>query len=1149
MTQQEGWKQKVDLFRKRFGCREDVFTVKYTFQKTEYDADDTARENPRLEEVSTFSPQCMNYGDQKVCLIAQNKGGCTTCDHKKYQHLDDAWIWKHISGEKDLVLHLLTEEGIKFGACDFDYGSHFEDAKLVRNVSLSWGLPCYIARSSKKGYHLYWFFSKPVLAHLFTSLTHHIYDQVGFFQRYQENPALPPPEVFPKQVHFDPKKPGNGIRVPMTEPKMRTGFNCWVDDEAKPLPFPQQWDYFSNCQEVTPEQLEKVLTDRNLEIFNAPVNRSRRGSQLPRESGDSAPAIKPKGDFWRIVASCPALRQFWEKDKDGTYLFEKTASENGVPHNARVASLAFAVSTENGIDIIKDRWRGPRTEKEIEYALKSKQHPWTCKAMQDNGLCRIGIHPVKTDHCIKKIPPGEIRNGQYRINPDNLPESEWKDPSPVRFATGFMTCDQIVSGIDLLFADKENPPTDLDAKLRDFLTAAKKLDAADNKRVHDHISANKLMTKKDMEKLDKQVIRAIKEEAYEEEKEDVPHFSFGGQDFFIRNGGYVRGWIDAKGMPQMKQMTNFTVDIKEEITLIKSQDLDSHDDNRNVESRSIKAVINFKGERYPFKAAANDWIREANGFFALMVNRAGTSLMFETGDFNSVRNCIGGFSEKTKIIRKKVVDFGHYKIKGEHAYITPSVIVTKDYIRPNAEFELEFESDACKGLDFKIIDESQFKDLAHHILNDYFECNSSITTMALFGHAMSAAVASHIPLTKSPVLWVGGSHGNGKSFISEVAQYFYGNFHSLTGMKTSAVAKLMIANTFRDALFVMDDFKKSLNEYNAKQVMEFIQNAYDRSARTVATRNSSLKSDSQRVRGVVVINGEDYPTEEASVISRTIYVEAAKNRMNTEKGDSVKLRKADYCGFTPYLVQHVYNMTEEEVKRVYVEYLLHFEQKSAESGGKENNHRLSENLSFNMVGFRLAMDLLVDKGVIPKEKHAELCARHLKNLEICRENIISNTGSQRAAAVFLDALKDLLQDPARHHITNWGNYDPTEHRSSKPLGFWREKTPDVIYIYPNTAHGEVETHLNKQKSWSQSKHHIARQLREDGHIPSGMYDASSTSFTKNVKTPQGNRHYCWAIKLESLGFVKDKTPGPSGAAPQLEVVPSHKAVANIAANE
>ena len=1150
MSQQEaGWKQKVDLFRKRFGAREDTFGVKHYYTQT----DNSDPQNPQLVEVAQYHPQCMNYGDQRLCLIAQNKGGCTSCDHKKPQPLTDEWIWKHISGQKELILYLVQREGIKFGACDFDRGECFEDAKAVRDCSLKLGLPCYIARSTKKGYHLYWFFTQTVPAHHFTSLVDHIYQEVGFMSRFMSDPSNPPPEVFPKQVMFNPNGIGNGIKPPMIEPRFREGFNCWVDDNAVPIDADTQWDYFRACEEITAERLLEVLKTHDIHITEAPVGRRRvaaavgsNGEVLPKEP------IKPKGDFWKVIKSCPAMAHFWEKNADGTYKVPPDAKGD---HAQRTASIAFAIATENGTQAIVDRW-GEKVQGEIDYALATAQHPYTCKAMQNHGICRVGVHPLLGDHCMKRVPPGEIVNGQYRVNPDGLPESEWKDPSPIKFATGFMTFDQLMKSLNELFsfqgqktADGKDvsPPQNFDVDLRNLVRSAHRLDPDEQKKIRDFIEVRKVVKKSDLKEIYKSVDKEEKERELERKKEEYPNFTFNKNVFFNRPTGYFVVKRDNKGNVDNVELTNFHVNILEELTLIKPHDLEDPTESQTVEHRWIKGSVYIASDNknHLFKASSNDWIRSSESFFSFLTSVAGTSLLYDTSNYNAIRNCVFEFSKEKKVVRKKVEDFGYYRLKGGDAFVTPSVIVTRDQIKPNTELELQFTDETCKHLDFKIIDDSQFKDLALHILSDYFECSSSTATMTLFAHALGASIMSHLPHQNSPVVWVDGSFGEGKSFVANIVQNFYGNFSNLTASDSTGVGKLAMAHSFRNAFLVFDDFKKSLSEHNLKQVIQLIQKAYDRSGRVAAKRDGHLREESTSIRGLIAITGEEPPLEEASAISRMILVDIKKNSMNKERGEKAFARRGEYCGFTPYFIQYVYNLGREEVRKIFYEYHAYFE-KGREGAIVDNMNRITKNMAFNMTPFRLAMDMLVERGVIPVQKRDELCARHLKNLDIARELVVSKTGSQRGSTLFLNCVRELLQDPARYHITHLPGFDPTDHKNSKPLGFWRSSDPEVIFLYHGTALGEVGGHLKKLSSWAQSQHQVARQLLEDGHL--AAYDPSSPSHTKYVKTPNGGpRNYCWAIKMKSLGF--EPPSGGSKAADKKEEIPLLDNVVNFAASE
>ncbi len=1141
--QQEVWKQKVDLFRKRFGAREDVFGVKNTYSKT---VTDKITGEKRSEEVSTFSPYCGNFGNQNLCQISKNTGSCSDCPNKKYQRLTDEWIWKHISGQKDLILYLVTKDGIKFGACDFDYGSHFEDAKAVRDFSLKLGLPCYIARSSKKGYHLYWFFSEPVAAHLFTSLITYIYDEVGFLERYVENDSIPLPEVFPKQTRFDEDKVGNGIKIPMIEPKIREGFNCWVKDDKTPIPFDEQWAYFRNMTEISPEMLSRVIDENKITILQAPVSRSLSGTRAraDKESGGKKAPIKPRGDFWKVVSSCPSLKQFWEKDSDGVYRFDKTANENGVPHMARVASLSVAVSTQNGADIIRERWPGSRTEKEIKYALDSGQRPWTCKALQDHGICKIGIHPRKQDHCLKKMPPAELQNGIWVSNPNQLPESEWAEPSPYRFASGYMTLDQIVDELNTLFAHRKDESIPQAANLAEefysILKLAKKLAPDEQKQIQDFITANKYVPAKELKALDKRIVQEVRNEEHKVKCDETPHFTFGNHTFFLQNDRYVMSYTDAKGMRHETELTNFTVDIKEEIVVYRGVDESEGDrPEQMVDERYFKCRVGVLGKGRTFKIRAQDWIRSGESFFGTLVEQAGGDLLYNKSNYDHIRNCINYFSKDAKVLRKRVKDFGHYKIKGEHIFISPSVVITKDQIRPNTnEYDLEFSDDISKALDFKILDDEQFKDLALHIITDYFGCNSIMATMTTFAHAMAAAVMSHLPLNKSPVLWLSGTYSSGKSFIAEMAQNFFGNFGSLMGMNTTGKGKLLMAHNFRHALLAIDDFKAAISDSNVREMINFIHAAYDRSGRQASKRDGTLRENSSKIRGLIATTGEDFPVQEASAISRMLLIDIGNNSKQIDCGERVKERKHDYSGFTPHLIQFVYNMSSAEIHAVYREYFTMFEDQSKRSNDAENSHRISENLAFNMTAFALTMDMLVMKGVIPVQKKTEFCKTHFRNLEIIRTKITTNVKAQKGANLFLEELQNILQDPSKYHITGWPNHDPLEHRNSKPLGFYRGKNdPDVVYVYASTAVQEVNMSVKKMGTYTQQKQHIARQLMEDGHIPTGAWDSKNSTYCKQIVAPTGARVYCWVLKLESLGLVK-----PSGGSPR-DPVPSHQPMA------
>lgn len=1155
------WQRKIDLFRRRFRCRNDVFATRYEYLRTE--TDHTTGEIKQVT-VANFSPQCANYFVPQLCYIKEGKGGCTDCPNKKHATLEDSWISKHIRGDKDIVLYLLQEKGINFGACDFDRGNPFEEAKLCRDYSVNvLNLPCYIARSSKKGYHLYWFFSECVTAHLFTSVTRKIFKEVGIHSRAQNNPDYMVPEVFPKQTLYSDVKIGNCIKPPMIEPKIKEGFNCWVSDDSTPLPIEEQWSYFEKQEEITPEKLQKVIDDHQIEIIEQPHTRSawkgdKKKLVYGRANSDDGVERKRTGDFWKIVKHCPAMNQFWAKDDAGNYTFDQKSNEHGIPNDARVAAMSFALNTQNGeeallTDAVNHRkgWDESQTRYQLEHGKQTGYTPVTCRWLQEHGICKINVHPKlhrdpkKTDsdkdHCLKPLAPIMLIGGARYTNPDQLPENEWPEPSPSRYATyvEIATSASIIAQLDQLFAFKTKTknaegklvegtaPVDISERFHSILCQKRRMKVEEQRVVESHIKANNYVGVRDLNKAEKQAAQEVAREKLEEVKQASPFFAENGETFLNENGRYIKRWTDHKGNPQIKSLTNFSAYVTEE--LIQYQRFDKGSE-RTLEGRHYNyKVIGPAPENQVqcFKLPTGDVTSSPKKLIAKIAEHIGIAAWFAEKEEHNILHCINQFSRQTAVIKSKSRDIGHLIVNDRHHYFMPSVIVTKDGVKPNTEIEVNFEDEFCKGLDFKFIDESDFKDLAQHIVRDYFRCNTPLATMTAFAHAMSAAMISHMPLQKSPILWLHGDFENGKSFVAEAAQAFFGNFTATMNTGGSGNAKVQVADSFRHATLLVDDFKQSLSHWGTEDFLRFIQSAYDRSGRAAMERTGELRKNLPRVRGNIIVTGEDVPTKEASALSRMITVDIDKDKKNVEFGERVRDRRKDYCGFTPYFINYVYSLPESAIKSIYREYLAHYAIPIQTAAAMEGSQRIAENLASNMTAFRLAMDMLIARGVLAPEQKEMLCNEHIRNLDILRLSICNYVRNQKGSTVFLDALRDCIQMPAKYHIFGWPNgVDMSEHRNSTMVGFWRPSEPDEIKVMCTASMAAAGELLSKNKGSLQGAQHIARQLASDGHIPEGRFDGERGAFAKQITSPYNNQRVrVWVIKCESLGL---EPPTPHG---------------------
>lgn len=1133
----EPWKKKVDIFLSRFVARQEIFSVRTPYKKSVTDKVTGAQ---TIEEVATVMPACVNYGDQKLCLITQRKGGCSECGHRVFKSVTPEQIWKHISGQEEMILFMLREEGIRFGAADFDKGNTFEDAKAVQALSMSYGIDCHIAKSTKKGYHVYWFFTDFVQPHEFTSYIRHIYEELGFYQRWAANPEIGIPEVFPKQVMFSDSKIGNGIKVPMMEPRMREGRNCWVDENASPIPFDKQWDFFEQTKQVTPEAFRTVLTEKHVEILQAPASRSRQ--QARKEAGkEEGAATPPKqfGDFWSVVEGCPSLQEYWAKDTSGTYTWD-TSNPNGLFHSARVASMMIGMSTTNGIEVLKQRWPSDKTDYHINHALTTGYTPVTCRWMQDNGVCRVNKHPKCGTHCMKKLPPVIYENGQRVENPDKLPEDQWPEPSPIRYATDRnLTAEDIIERLGVIFkalkdkSVKPEPgqvvppvylPADPQARIEGLITKALTMEGRDWDKVKSAIESNKWMKVKELTSLVRRIRKESDEQNLQKRVTMTKSFVVGPNTYLIENGGYVRTWIDMKGNRIPDILSNFTVLFHKESVVLRVGDLMDLSNISDVEDRYFSGTILVDGAAFPFTDKPFIEWQTPDSFFRTITQIAGSVLQYERKNFDHIYNCIKHFSQEQIVVEKIARQIGHHTLKNRSVYLMPSVIIDKEGVRKNEEFAIEkFKPDASRCLDFKVLSEEEFKDLARHIIKDLFECNNSVLTMTTFAHAMAAAILPQIGTAtgynKSPVLWLSGSQSGGKSFVAEAAQNFYGNFDSVQNAVGSANSKLSTGNDFRHAFMLIDDYKKALTDPFGKEFPKLVQAAYDRSTRTAMQRDGKQREKADRMRGLVAITAEDVIENEASALSRSILVDVPFKE-NRDAGGRVKRRKTEYCGFTPYFIQFILSISDDEMADMWKEYYDKFYEPVAEIHKKVSPGRVCENLTLNMVAFRLAMEMLVARGVIPEVQRDELCRIHDMNLQTIRATIFEAVGNAGGGHVFLEALRELVQNPTRCYILGWPGHseDFVSTGNSVQLGFYRESTPDVIYIYPKIAHGIVTDMVKKNNNHTQSIPHVARGLYDEGHLKSEKLDRSKGVYAVQMRGPQKSNVRVWPVTLEALGL-------------------------------
>jgi hypothetical protein len=1180
--------QKIALMKERFGGREDLFYQKRTWVTTETD-----KETAETKQVvnKTFYLVCGRYGDEKVCWIKQGKAKvCSQCPNRENKAIDDNVYKTHIIGDSAMCVVPATERGVRVAALDFDRSLRgdgpdavFEDAKMVRDCFNKIGLHAHIARSSDKGYHVYLFFDDWIPTYKITSIFAHINGISGLADQARDSDG-PLPEQFPKQ-EYNKANPGSSLRIPMSEVDIRNGKNCFVDDNKIPFPLDKQWEFLSNVPVNIATDLDDIIAVHQIEIIETGAFSSFKRKRVPVLDADgkvvkdangqdlmadAQHTLKPEGSFWNVVAGCRALQEYWAKDKEGRYVWDY-ARTNGVRHPARYAMMTLAISTLDGVEALKARWTGETdTEKQINHAVNQKYSPMTCVHMQDDGVCRKGVHPKfsknegePTSYCLHKNPPSEVVKGVRKVIPD-VPEAMWPEPSPIRFRHGkAKTPDEIKERLKYLYnivkmqdrldagdfkvypAEANKDPAILDySKIAGTMPAdlANQLidDLINNvmkmpKNVKDEISnfvqAEGILSKADWKAKTKSAGANVHYEKTKEAKEVHKSFVHKNRTYTLKNGQIVSLYVDAKGISKEEVISNFWIERLSEPARIKLKE-GADGEERTIEDRSYNLVMHIGSESRMF-SVPNTILGSPSAFFSHIRGVGGTDINVSSSKdtYDIVVNSIGAFSEPAS--ETSILDFmGYWVLQNTKTikYIAPNKVITADSIEDNSNYILDYKDDYTRCIGFTELNPTDFKDLCQHIVKDFFNCNNPTLTMTCFAHAMSAVSTWHIEkatkYNKAPVLWIAGSFAQGKSFVLENTQYFFGDFSSSVMVNTSGStkSKLAVANMYRHALLCFDDQKDIDRKDQGQDTIKLINQSYDRTPYTAMNRDSTLRDKSPRNQGLIAINGEDYPDKDASAASRLIPIDVSL-KPRIDEGSRVVRMRHKYCGFTPRVIQYLLRMSKEDVEKLWYSSVMEFKgdappEKSEKSKENDKNGlgRLADNLALNYVGFWVAMQTMYEAGGITLDERNGLLEKHKKNLIIIKSGLISSVSKARGSTIFLNSFRELLADSTRYKISGWPGSETEDTMRAKSLGFYDYTTPDVVYVFASLAYEAVSELSRRQNNLLQKWGHISRQLAEDGIFLEEAADRNDGKWSCRRKAPNGSYQRVYPFKASELGF-------------------------------
>lgn len=193
----------------------------------------------------------------------------------------DAVLKDHLRGKTPYGFYMLMGDRTTVAVADFDDGSTLPPLEFI-NIARQLGLPVYLERSKSKGYHVWMFGGETgVLARAVRLTFSAILRQVG----------QPDVEIFPKQDRIDSTSYGNFINAPFFYHSVLEQRTVFLDDRLEP--YPDQWEFLSTAQLVSPDTLDQALRQVGAAALSPDVHEKQGGSSNGRPTVLSTFGLRP----------------------------------------------------------------------------------------------------------------------------------------------------------------------------------------------------------------------------------------------------------------------------------------------------------------------------------------------------------------------------------------------------------------------------------------------------------------------------------------------------------------------------------------------------------------------------------------------------------------------------------------------------------------------------------------------------------------------------------------------------------------------------------------------------------------------------------------------------------------------------------------
>jgi len=590
-------------------------------------------------------------------------------------------------------------------------------------------------------------------------------------------------------------------------------------------------------------------------------------------------------------------------------------------------------------------------------------------------------------------------------------------------------------------------------------------------------------------------------------------------DYAIIGGAFhqikaVRTGPDGQGFVEIP-LCDFICKITEEVT---------HDDGLHDQ-----AFLRVEGRRKDglsmplvdvpaskFYSTQGNWVNEAYGTLAFVFPGASKR--------DNLRAAIHLYSTLAgDVPRRHVFKFTGWKqIGGEWQYLTGSGAITSDGLRDDVQVELgqghmsryrlpvPFQPEAVKA--------------AAGLVSDLLAIcpNKRQIGAALLAAVARAPLGECLPIDFA--VFIHGMTGAKKSAITAIPLAFFGDFNArrfpanFTDTDNDIEVKAFQA---KDGIFVVDDFKPSVNQSEAAKLHakaeRLIRNTGNQAGR--GRRGSELQAKAApHNRSMTFITGEDLPKGQ-SLLGRLLILELT--RVDVDCETLTRLQQAVESGgpaglmaaYLQWLTQRL-----DSLKQAFPEKVVSLRDFALHGGYAASHPRAPEIFANLVAGVAVFAEFLESVGAIGSEQAAEMVESVESGLMQAFNEQADYQTDQDETERFLDLLRALFASgnahiacrlnqgppPSRPHTWGWREVsDPVCGKDYRPMGNcigWYDDKTREVWLQQDSTYAEIQR-LAKQQGEAVllSPTSLWRRLYEKGYITQTERDPKSSRPRLRVK--------------------------------------------------